>query len=73
MEELTLGRVWKQDVVRNKEHFQDIITTAQGELALEEFIKQLRETWENFYLDLVIYQKGKCSSLGSYGSLNVSP
>lgn len=38
--------------------FRDIITQAQGELALEEFLKSVREYWQTFALDLVQYVWG---------------
>ena len=37
----------------------DIILVAQGEMALEEFLKQVKETWNTYELDLIDYQN-KC-------------
>lgn len=34
----------------------DVILVAQGELALEEFLKQVREAWQNYELELINYQ-----------------
>jgi len=41
---------------------------AQGELALEEFIKQVREFWQTFELDLVPYQN-KCRLIRGWDDL----
>lgn len=34
----------------------DVILVAQGEMALEEFLKQIRETWLEYEVELVQYQ-----------------
>ncbi len=41
---------------KHEETFKDIILTAQGELALEEFLKQIKEFWSTFQLDMVAGQ-----------------
>ena len=53
---MTLGDVWDLQLVTNEQKIKDIILQAQGELALEEFVKQVRDTWQNYSLDLVMYQ-----------------
>ncbi|OLL22334.1 Dynein heavy chain, cytoplasmic [Neolecta irregularis DAH-3] len=53
---LTLGDVWDLDVTRNETIIRDIIGQAQGEMALEEYLKQVRETWTGYVVDLVNYQ-----------------
>ncbi|KAJ2891555.1 dynein heavy chain, partial [Coemansia aciculifera] len=57
--ELTLGAVWDFDIVRNETLIRDVIVVAQGEMALEEFLGQIRETWTGYVLELIPYQ-GKC-------------
>ena len=59
LNELTLGNIWDSDIQKHEETFKDIILTAQGELALEEFLKSVKEFWSTFQLDLVPYQN-KC-------------
>lgn len=54
---MTLGDVWDLNLVATEVIIRDIITQAQGEMALEEFIKQVRETWSNYELELVPYQQ----------------
>ena len=53
---MTLGDVWDLQLVTSESTIKDIILQAQGELALEEFVKQVRDTWQNYSLDLVMYQ-----------------
>ncbi|KPI38240.1 Dynein heavy chain, cytoplasmic [Cyphellophora attinorum] len=53
---MTLGDVWDLQLVSSESIIKDIILQAQGELALEEFVKQVRDTWQNYSLDLVMYQ-----------------
>ncbi|GAA5960288.1 hypothetical protein JCM21900_000936 [Sporobolomyces salmonicolor] len=53
---MTLGTVWDLDLKRNEALIKDVIVQAQGEMALEEFLKQVKETWTSYTLDLVNYQ-----------------
>ncbi|KFD71623.1 hypothetical protein M514_05338 [Trichuris suis] len=53
---LTLGQVWTCDLQKYELAIKDIILVAQGELALEEFLKQVREFWQVYELELVSYQ-----------------
>ena len=41
LSELTLGLVWDVDLQKNEGIVRDIINVAQGEMALEEFLKQV--------------------------------
>lgn len=43
LSELTLGHVWDVDLQKNEPVVRDVILVAQGEMALEEFLKQVRE------------------------------
>lgn len=40
LSDLTLGLVWDVDLQKNESIVKDIILVAQGEMALEEFLKQ---------------------------------
>lgn len=53
---MTLGDVWDLKPLATESVIRDIIAQAQGELALEEFVRQVRDTWQNYSLDLVNYQ-----------------
>ena len=41
LSELTLGHVWDVDVERNEKIIRDVLLVAQGERALEEFLRQV--------------------------------
>lgn len=65
---MTLGDVWDLNLVASEVVIRDIIDQAQGEMALEEFLKQVRETWSNYSLDLVNYQN-KCRLIRGWDDL----
>ncbi|KAI9295785.1 dynein heavy chain [Neoconidiobolus thromboides FSU 785] len=86
LSEMTLGNIWDMDLDKNEVIAREIIIVAQGEMALEEFIKQVKETWSSYTLELVNYQnkcrliKGwddmmtKCSeNLNSLTAMKMSP
>ncbi|KAF3767358.1 hypothetical protein M406DRAFT_89859 [Cryphonectria parasitica EP155] len=65
---MTLGDVWDLNLVATEVIIKDIITQAQGEMALEEFLKQVKEDWTNYHLDLVNYQN-KCRLIRGWDEL----
>ena len=65
---MTLGDIWDLQPLASESVIRDIIAQAQGELALEEFLKQVRETWTNYALDLVNYQS-KCRLIRGWDDL----
>ena len=84
--EITLGHVWGFDLKKNESTLKNIITSAQGEMALEIFLQQVKEIWQNYTLELISYQnkcrliKGwdellsKCSEhMGSLSAMKMSP
>lgn len=56
---MSLGQVYDLDLKRNEGLIKEVVMQAQGEMALEEFVKQVKETWTSYSLDLVNYQN-KC-------------
>nr|XP_024214265.1 dynein heavy chain, cytoplasmic isoform X3 [Halyomorpha halys] len=68
LSELSLGQVWDVDLQANESVVKDIILTAQGEMALEEFLRQVRESWQNYQLDLINYQN-KCRLIRGWDDL----
>ena len=68
LSDLTLGQVWDVDLLRNEAVIRDVLSVAQGEMALEEFLKQVRETWQFYELDLVNYQN-KCKLIKGWDDL----
>lgn len=49
LSELTLGHVWNVDLVKNEATIRDVISVAQGEMALEEFLKQVLQYLSSAY------------------------
>ncbi|XP_066987022.1 dynein heavy chain, cytoplasmic isoform X2 [Macrobrachium rosenbergii] len=68
LNDLTLGQVWDVDLQKNEALIKNVIITAQGEMALEEFLKQVRESWQNYELDLINYQN-KCKLIRGWDDL----
>ncbi|KAI9851336.1 MAG: hypothetical protein M1838_003977 [Thelocarpon superellum] len=65
---MTLGDVWDLHLASSEPVIRDIIAQAQGEMALEEFLKQVRETWTSYALELVNYQN-KCRLIRGWDDL----
>lgn len=57
--DLTVGRLWKQDLRKHLKAIRYVLEQAQGENALEEFLSEISNIWEHFKLELVDY-RGKC-------------
>ncbi|KAK6637160.1 Dynein heavy chain, cytoplasmic [Polyplax serrata] len=68
LSELTLGQVWDVNLLKNDSIVKDIILVAQGEMALEEFLKQVRESWQHYELDMINYQN-KCKIIRGWDDL----
>ncbi|KAG9288876.1 hypothetical protein G9A89_001252 [Geosiphon pyriformis] len=68
LSEMTVGHIWDMDLRKNEQSIKDIVIQAQGEMALEEFLKQVRETWTNYVLELVYYQN-KCRLIKGWDEL----
>lgn len=54
--ELTLRSFWDSGLSSGDNELKQIIRTAQGEMALDEFLRQVSDYWLNYQLDLVNYQ-----------------
>ncbi|CAH8501365.1 unnamed protein product [Schistosoma guineensis] len=68
MSELTLGHMWELDLQQNEAVIKEILLVAQGEKALEEFLKQVTEVWKNYTLELIPYQD-KCRLIRGWDDL----
>ncbi|CAG8458261.1 9384_t:CDS:2, partial [Cetraspora pellucida] len=66
--EMTVGHVWDFDLKKNEQTIKDIVVQATGEMALEEFLKQVKETWTSYVLELVNYQN-KCRLIKGWDEL----
>lgn len=65
---MTLGDVWDMELLANSAFIKDIVTEAQGELALEIFLRQVRQTWSNYTLELTNY-KNTCRLIKGWDDL----
>ncbi|KAK4494288.1 hypothetical protein PRZ48_014586 [Zasmidium cellare] len=65
---MTLGDVWDLQLGPSESVIRDVIAQAQGEMALEEFVRSVREHWQNYTLDLVNYQN-KCRLIRGWDDL----
>lgn len=61
---MSLGQVYDLDLKRNESLIKEVVLQAQGEMALEEFVKQVKETWTSYSLDMINYQN-KCRLIRS--------
>lgn len=52
--DVTLGQIWDVDLQANEAVVKDIIMTAQGEMALEEFLKQVINYFFIIYYNLLL-------------------
>ncbi|XP_064623935.1 cytoplasmic dynein 1 heavy chain 1-like isoform X3 [Lineus longissimus] len=68
LSELTLGHIWDVDLQRNEALVREVILIAQGEMALEEFLKQVSEVWRSYELELINYQT-KCRLIRGWDDL----
>ena len=54
--ELTVGSLWEHGALTRKVEMNEILTVAQGEMALEVFLGQVRDRWMKQELELVVFQ-----------------
>ena len=54
--ELTVGMLWDNGLLDRKRDIAEILSVAQGEMAIEVFLSEVRDRWTNQELDLVLYQ-----------------
>ncbi|KAL3112905.1 hypothetical protein niasHT_015611 [Heterodera trifolii] len=57
LSELTLGQVWDIDLSRHEETIKKIMIVAHGERVLEDYLRQVKEYWTDYSVDLVNYQQ----------------
>ena len=56
LSELSVGLLWDHGVLNRKKELSEILAVAQGEMALEVFLSQVRDRWLKQELELVLYQ-----------------
>ena len=68
LNDLTMGTVWDINLLVYESTIREILMVAQGEKALEEFLKQVSELWKNYSLELINYQN-KCQIIRGWDDL----
>lgn len=54
--DLTIGLLWEKGILTRKKEVGEILTVAQGEMALEVFLSDVRDRWMKRELELVLFQ-----------------
>jgi dynein heavy chain 1 len=54
--ELTVGMLWDNGLLERKKEMAEVLQVAQGEMAIENFLTEVRDRWMKQELDLVLYQ-----------------
>ena len=54
--ELTIGMLWDHGLLERKKDMGEVLQIAQGEMAIEVFLTEVKDRWTNQELDLVLYQ-----------------
>ena len=55
VQDLTLADFWKNDLKKIQKPIEDVLQIASGEMSLENFLNEIKSTWNNWVLDLVVY------------------
>jgi len=66
--ELTLGHLWDADLEKNQQQIKEVLARAQGEMGLEEFMREVRECWSAYECELVPY-RSKCRLIRGWDEL----
>ena len=54
--DLTIGILWEKGVLNRKKEIGEILAVAQGEMALEVFLGEVRDRWMKQEIELVLFQ-----------------
>ena len=68
LSQLLVGHLWDGGLLSKERVVRDILRTAQGEMALEQFLLEIKEHWTSLELDLVNYQN-KCRLIRCWDDL----
>jgi dynein heavy chain 1, cytosolic len=68
LNDLTLGQLWGCDLLKYENPIKEILTVARGELVLEEMLRNIKEYWGAFEIELVSYQN-KCRLIKGWDEL----
>jgi len=53
--DLILMNLWQADLIKNNKIVVEILSEARGELILEEFLRNSKDTWSKYELELIRY------------------
>eukprot|EP00760_Papus_ankaliazontas_P026596 PhM_4_TR3054/c0_g1_i1/m.97841/K10413/DYNC1H; dynein heavy chain 1, cytosolic len=53
----TVGQLWGADLMKHEKTLRNIIRNAQGELAIENYLKGIRQAWDEYALEFANYQQ----------------
>ncbi|SBS80798.1 dynein heavy chain, putative [Plasmodium ovale] len=65
---VTLGNLWSINLGAHENMLREILNQSQGEMALEEFLRGLKYTWNEYELELLQYQN-KCKLIKGWNDL----
>ncbi|KAF8817901.1 dynein heavy chain family protein, partial [Cardiosporidium cionae] len=68
LSEMTIGNIWAADLKTHEQAIKEILSQAQGELAVEEFLRNIKDHWTDYELELVNYQN-KCKLIRGWDDL----
>jgi dynein heavy chain 1 len=68
LNDLTLGSIWQTNLLSHEASIKSIMAIAQGEKALEEFLRQVNELWKQYILESINYQN-KCQIIRGWDDL----
>jgi dynein heavy chain 1 len=54
--DITIGMLWDKGVIARHRELSEILTVAQGEMAIEVFLKDVKDRWMKQALELILYQ-----------------
>lgn len=67
-QQLTLGKIWDCGLKKYSAFLEGVVREAQGEMALEQFLNEVKEFWNAYEFELVNYQN-KCRLIRGWDDL----
>jgi len=66
--ELSLGHLWDSNLEKHQTTIKEVLARAQGEMGLDEFLREVRERWTSYEIELVPY-RSKCRLIRGWDDL----
>lgn len=66
--DLALSHLWNADLLKHDKEVKEVMSQARGELILEDFLRNIKETWGKYELELIRYQS-KCRLIKGWDEL----